>query len=277
LHAEGWDIGSHSVTHSRLTEVDDSTLHYELRQSQTELQARGILARHFAVPFGAYDERVLDVLRLYYDSNRLAEGLNSGLLEVDPYLLKSRSAMSWFNLGVYIADMDSMVSTGGWYVLSNHVIAGFCRGCEWCMTESMLASLIDYATSCRMKFVTISEGLDFLSSLGASGPRGRACRAVGRSSPHMGSSAALRCWSVPEGSGARIYYEAPQGDCASVEIFCLRGRLVRELESNRGDYGRGAILWDGCDSSGDPVASGVYIYRVKAEGGRVIGKIALLK
>jgi hypothetical protein len=63
----------------------------------------------------------------------------------------------------------------------------------------------------------------------------------------------------------------------SVRIYDVAGRLVRELASGRIDAGAHDVRWDGTDSRGAVVGSGVYLYRVSA--GREVqnGKMVLLK
>ena len=57
---------------------------------------------------------------------------------------------------------------------------------------------------------------------------------------------------------------------ASVGIFDLSGRMVRELEV---PAGREAVAWNGADNGGRPAAPGIYFVRVRAGGWSVSGKI----
>jgi peptidoglycan/xylan/chitin deacetylase (PgdA/CDA1 family) len=60
LSDAGWEIGSHSHTHPRLTQLDDDELAVELRDSKEECERQ--LARpctSIAYPFGDLDERVV--------------------------------------------------------------------------------------------------------------------------------------------------------------------------------------------------------------------------
>lgn len=74
LHAAGWTIGSHTVSHPRLTEAGDETLRQELAASRAALEdALGSPCRHFCAPYGAMDQRVLDaVLAAGYRSAALS-------------------------------------------------------------------------------------------------------------------------------------------------------------------------------------------------------------
>lgn len=59
LASAGWEIGSHTFTHARLTELDDATLADELRRSREEIEQRlGTPCVSIAYPYGAFDARV---------------------------------------------------------------------------------------------------------------------------------------------------------------------------------------------------------------------------
>jgi peptidoglycan/xylan/chitin deacetylase (PgdA/CDA1 family) len=59
LAADGWEIGSHTRTHPRLTTLDDAALREELGASRQECEQRlGIPCTSVAYPYGDVDERV---------------------------------------------------------------------------------------------------------------------------------------------------------------------------------------------------------------------------
>jgi len=64
LHARGWEIGSHTVTHPHLTTIDDDRLKAELHDSQQACEAAiGGPCRTLAYPYGDHDERVIAATR----------------------------------------------------------------------------------------------------------------------------------------------------------------------------------------------------------------------
>ncbi len=64
-----------------------------------------------------------------------------------------------------------------------------------------------------------------------------------------------------------IAYDVPGGGGPiRLEIFDLRGRLVRVLVDDRPPPGRQQVRWDGTDSHGRNVPAGVYTYRLRAPG-----------
>jgi peptidoglycan/xylan/chitin deacetylase (PgdA/CDA1 family) len=64
LAEQGWEIGSHSHTHARLTELDDAKLGCELTESREACAANlGRPCTSIAYPFGAADARVASAAR----------------------------------------------------------------------------------------------------------------------------------------------------------------------------------------------------------------------
>lgn len=60
LSDAGWEIGSHTRTHPRLTTLADAALERELRASREECEENlGTACRALAYPYGDYDERVV--------------------------------------------------------------------------------------------------------------------------------------------------------------------------------------------------------------------------
>ena len=59
---------------------------------------------------------------------------------------------------------------------------------------------------------------------------------------------------------------AIQGITASLLIFNLRGQLICSLVDGTYQPGTHVVHWDGRNQHGEPVGSGVYLYRVQAGG-----------
>lgn len=166
LSAQGWDIGSHTMTHKSLAGVDDSTLHYELGQSRVELRAHGHDGVSFSLPHGEYDEPALDAVRIYYESCRAVGGaLNPPVEFADPYLLLSKTGQHWIPFSTYRADIDSVASYGGWYILNNHRVWSECYDTGWCIRTQMLKDIIDYALSRRLRVASVRNALEYRKTL----------------------------------------------------------------------------------------------------------------
>jgi len=71
----------------------------------------------------------------------------------------------------------------------------------------------------------------------------------------------------PFSSSLRINYGLREPASLSLEIYNLRGQLVKRLHSGSGQPGRHSVEWDGRDSSGRPGSAGIY-FLVMRSGGR---------
>jgi len=63
MQSEGWEIGSHSLTHNfhnRSTNLSDEGLENELKKSKEILEERGFEIKTFAFPFGGYNTKVIE-------------------------------------------------------------------------------------------------------------------------------------------------------------------------------------------------------------------------
>jgi peptidoglycan/xylan/chitin deacetylase (PgdA/CDA1 family) len=64
LARAGWEIGSHTCTHPRLTQLDDATLDAELAESRAACErGTGTTCRSIAYPYGDVDDRVVGAAR----------------------------------------------------------------------------------------------------------------------------------------------------------------------------------------------------------------------
>ncbi|MFQ5637076.1 MAG: DNRLRE domain-containing protein [bacterium] len=75
----------------------------------------------------------------------------------------------------------------------------------------------------------------------------------------------------------RINFSLPEKSDVSLRIYNLKGELVRTLVQGKKEPGQYRILWDGKNDRGRIVASGLYIYRVKAGRWEDSKKLTLLK
>lgn len=93
----GWEIGSHSRTHPRLTTLDNDALREELAVSFGECAEHlGQPCRSVAYPYGDVSDRVADRARAV--GYRAGAGLGSSL--------RPRGAHRWPRVGIYHNDVD---------------------------------------------------------------------------------------------------------------------------------------------------------------------------
>lgn len=91
----GWEIGSHSRFHSRLTELEDAALAEELSSSRQDCEVRtGRPCRTLAYPYGAVDGRVV----------RAADAAGYDAAGAPPLRLPGPRRLRWPRMGVYQRD-----------------------------------------------------------------------------------------------------------------------------------------------------------------------------
>jgi len=82
----------------------------------------------------------------------------------------------------------------------------------------------------------------------------------------------------PFNAGTTIPFTVPEdGASAALEVYNIKGQLVKTLVDRRLAAGPHEITWDATDSHGNPVASGVYLYRLTAGDYVETKKMSLLK
>jgi hypothetical protein len=68
----------------------------------------------------------------------------------------------------------------------------------------------------------------------------------------------------PFNPSTTIGYHLPAAGPAEIVVFDVRGHVVRTLVNGAVAAGDHEVTWDGRDDAGNPVASGVYLYRLRA-------------
>jgi hypothetical protein len=67
-----------------------------------------------------------------------------------------------------------------------------------------------------------------------------------------------------------------RGAVTTLEIFDVRGRLVRRLQDDGVSGGRATVTWDGSGRDGRRAASGLYLYRIRCGGDVGQGRLLLV-
>ncbi len=73
-----------------------------------------------------------------------------------------------------------------------------------------------------------------------------------------------------------IVYDVPKESHITLTIYDLMGRVVNKLVNDRINVGTHHIIWNGTDTHGKPVASGMYLYQLKTDNFIKTKKLVLL-
>lgn len=74
-----------------------------------------------------------------------------------------------------------------------------------------------------------------------------------------------------------IRFYLPERGPIELDVYDVRGALVRRLAIGNFDSGPHAVDWDGTNADGEPVASGMYVYRLVTDRRAIAKKMILLK
>jgi hypothetical protein len=103
MHSAGMEIGSHSVNHVRLGAVDDTRLMQELVDSKATLEdILGNAVTSFAFPYGAWDERCADAVKLAGYAAACTTQTGWALRDNDPYRLRRLTVFNHDTLGRFV-------------------------------------------------------------------------------------------------------------------------------------------------------------------------------
>jgi|GEM_PF-843421 hypothetical protein len=82
----------------------------------------------------------------------------------------------------------------------------------------------------------------------------------------------------PFNPSTTIYFELPSRDRVTVEIYDVLGKKVMTLvDSKVYEMGRHTLMWNGTDSRGRAVTSGVYFYKITTPNFTQVKKMVLMK
>jgi len=81
----------------------------------------------------------------------------------------------------------------------------------------------------------------------------------------------------PFNPSTKIEFNLPLKGHLSLKVFNVRGELVKTLIDDNRPAGPGHVMWDGTNSLGASVSSGVYFYEARTGGEVQVHKMALVK
>jgi len=74
-----------------------------------------------------------------------------------------------------------------------------------------------------------------------------------------------------------ISFDMPKAGNAKLDVFNVKGQLVKNLFNGNAPYGKTNLVWNGTDNSGKNVPSGLYFYRLSTNGRSETRKMMLMK
>ncbi|MCL2063710.1 MAG: T9SS type A sorting domain-containing protein [Candidatus Cloacimonetes bacterium] len=81
----------------------------------------------------------------------------------------------------------------------------------------------------------------------------------------------------PFNPATTILFNLGQTGNIGLQVFNVRGQLVKTLIDDVQDAGKHSIIWHGDDNNSKSVASGIYFYRLETEAGNHVQRMLLIK
>lgn len=123
MQMAGMEIGSHTVGHVRLTTVDDTRLHQELRDSKTTLEetlAKPVIS--FAYPYGAWDERCAQAVQQAGYRAACTTRTGWALRDGNPYQLRRLTVFNTDNVSSLARKLYFGNNDVSWRMLAKYVL-----------------------------------------------------------------------------------------------------------------------------------------------------------
>ncbi len=162
LAKKGWEIGAHTLTHPNLTTLSDDEITRELETSNRELAAHGYPLFTFASPFGAYDDRVLAIIKRYYTSHRTAWPNGVNTLTPDPYNIISYGVTHDSKIEDINNLLSNLQNNGGWVVFQLHHLTKKGDTVIEKYGTNLLEDIVEQVHAKGMTVLTVSDAIKHL-------------------------------------------------------------------------------------------------------------------
>jgi peptidoglycan/xylan/chitin deacetylase (PgdA/CDA1 family) len=159
LSAAGWDVQSHSVSHSFLTTLSEDAVLFELAHSKKVLEAQGFVVNAFAPPYGDMDESVHQQILRHYAIVRPSEyGFNNRSV-IDFTRIKSIWIVNTSSIDELTSFVDEAYEHDYWLVFMIHLVKEDLSK-EYTIHPDTLDALLSYVREKNMPIQTIAEVYD---------------------------------------------------------------------------------------------------------------------
>ena len=163
---EGWEVGSHTITHVDLTTISELEVYKELTKSKKFLEdGVGMPIFSFASPFGEFNDSVIDAVESVYDNHVNAYSEYKGM--------NFRDTFDRYNIhrldvtedvsAKYVCDViKNLKNKDEWFVILFHDIIDekpVLPDGKWQTSYEKFTTIIDCIDQSDVKDVTISEGV----------------------------------------------------------------------------------------------------------------------
>lgn len=156
----GWDIASHSYTHSNLTERARPEIEDGLALSKEFLERNGLYqgSDHFAYPYGEFDSEELRALvQKYFSTARTIHGPIETLPPSDPYRLRVMAVSNTTSPEEVSQRVQAAIAGGDWLILVFHRIVDSDADAATKYLRQDFEQIVDDVASRGVDVLTVSQ------------------------------------------------------------------------------------------------------------------------
>lgn len=166
LHASGFEIAAHTLTHAELPTLSQAQITREIYLDYVNFVAHGIIPTNFAVPFGAYDNKTTATVAKRYNSLRGFHNQGLNIWPYNKYILYVRYVTNQTSLEQVKAWVDEAAAGDAWLILVFHEILPVVDPTDdYSWETEKFRGLIDYLNTQGIKTKTIAEVLSSFVNL----------------------------------------------------------------------------------------------------------------
>lgn len=165
LYGQGMEIGSHSLSHSDLTQVSQNQLVNELMGSQNILQnAIGAPVVNFAYPYGAFNANTKNTAKQYYQSQRsVIQGYNT-IDSFDATQLKIYEIYSNTSPVQVQGWIDGAIQQKTWLILLYHEVGANIGESVYNVSTTNFNANMSYLKNSGVTVVTMQQALNEINA-----------------------------------------------------------------------------------------------------------------
>ncbi len=117
MQDNGFEIGSHTLTHQKSTELEAKELEKELKESKRILEENGFVVDSFSFPYRNYDDDILEQANMHYNIVRDNYNIDTG-----GFLHNSEGVFSTTNIDELCEKIADAQKKNKWLILVLHGI-----------------------------------------------------------------------------------------------------------------------------------------------------------
>ena len=141
LQYDGWEITSHTRSHTCEGEFDSYRLAFEYLGSKIDLEGHKLYVENFVAPCGVITPETLEAVKKYYLSLRTSENGQNPIPVKNPYNIKTEVLNNLTTLDAVKKMISKAKTERAWLILAFHQIDS--SGTKYAVTPELFTQIVD--------------------------------------------------------------------------------------------------------------------------------------